>query len=100
MKMKDRFDIGTHLVDRLVQRRLRHRLVEVDKKQFVARDQSRTLARHEHYLIPLVAAQAEMSKCVAQSLAINDPQRSDEIVFDGSVVLIDHSRYPFRHTVG
>ena len=41
-----------------------------------------------------------MSKGVAQSLATNDPQGRDEIGFDGSVLLIDHSRYPFRQTVG
>ena len=32
MKMKNRFDIGTGFIDRLVQGRLRHRFVEVDEK--------------------------------------------------------------------
>ena len=95
--MKDRFDIRWRLVDRLVQRRLRHGFIEVDKKQFLALDQSRTLARHEHHLIPVVAAQAEMSKRVAQSLPINDPQRSDEIVFDGAVAIVDHISLPFSY---
>ena len=93
--MKDRFDIGTGFIDRLVQGRLRHRFIEVDKKQFLALDYSRTLARHKHHFIALVAPQAEMSKGVAQSLTVNDSKRHDEIIFDGIVRFIGHIRSPF-----
>ena len=81
VEIKDRFDIGPGLVDHLVQGRLRHGFIEVDEKQFLARDQSRTLARYEHHLIALVAAHAEMGKGVAQSLTVNDPKRRDESLF-------------------
>src|SRR5947207_1202382 len=95
VEVKDRFDIGTSFIDRLVQGRLRHGFFEVDKKQFLAFDYSRTLARHEHHLIALVATQAEMSEGVAQSLPKNYPQRRDEIAFDGVVRFIGHIRSPF-----
>src|SRR6266513_1583956 len=78
VEMKNRFDVGTSFVDRLVQGRLWHGLFEVDKEQFLALDDGWTLARHEHHLVALVAAQAEMSEGVAQSLPKNYPQRRDE----------------------
>ena len=98
--MKDRFDVGTGFVDCLVQGRLRHGFIEVDEKQFLAFDQSRTLARHEHHLIAPVAAQAEMSKRVAQSLAVNDAQRRDEIVFDGVIAFVAHIFVPLFSALG
>jgi hypothetical protein len=90
MKVKNRFDIGTGFINRLVQGRLRHRFVEVDKKQFVALHQSRALARHEHHLIAVCAARAQMGEGIAQSLAIDNSQRHDEIAFDRLVSFIDH----------
>ncbi len=37
-----------------------------------------------------------MGEGVAQSLAVNDSQRRDEIAFDRVIALVDHFRFPSR----
>ena len=90
VEVKNRFDIGTGFIDRLVQGRLGHNFIEVDQSEFIAFDYSRTLPRHEHHLVAVLAAQAEMSKRIAQTLPIDDSKRHDEIVFDGVIAFVDH----------
>ena len=63
--MKNRFDIGTRLVDRLMQRRLRYGFIEIDDKQFLFPDQRRAFSRHKQHLIAVRAARAEMRERVA-----------------------------------
>jgi len=54
------------------------------------------LTRHEHHLIAVLAANAEMRESIAQSFTIYDPQSCDEIFLNIVIRVVGHIAFSFQ----
>ena len=92
--MNDRTDVFSDLVDRLMESRLGHDLIEVDGKQLARSHKCGTLARHEKHAFAAGNSRAQMGEGIAQPFAVNNSQRRNEVSFHGGkgFILLFHDR--------